>query len=99
MNDIYKTSDTPFAAYLMLEGYTHLGCVDNGEVSKSGHPRIDHYLTHSEEDIRLKIHEHTNELRDMFQSEPKGFREYYIKLHLAKKKVRSPHTNTGGLSE
>lgn len=99
MNDLYKTSDTPFAAFLMLNGYTHVGCVDNGEASKSGNARIDHYLTHADEAVRVRIHEHANDLRDQFQGEPKGFLEYSRMLHVAKKKVRNPHTKPGGLNE
>lgn len=89
-NEYVKTSDTAFAAYLMLNGYTLLDAVDNGEKSPSGYDRIDLYLTHSEEDIRTNISIHSNELRDEFQSTPKSFRDYYLCLHRAKKKVRNP---------
>jgi hypothetical protein len=90
MKDFIKTSDTAFAAYLMLKEYTHLGCVDNGEASESGHPRLDHYLTHSNEVVRDTIAEHASELRDEFMGQTDGYRQYYLMLHKAKKQLRRP---------
>lgn len=86
MKDFVKTSDFPYAAYLMLNGYTLLGCVDPG----NGDGRYDFYLTHADNDIRDKIIEHASELRDQYQYEPKGFREFYIHLRMLRRKTRSP---------
>lgn len=91
--DYIKTSDTPYAAYLMLHDFTLLGCVDTGKVSPhSGMPSYEFFLSHSDEDKRNNIHEHANELRDRFQSETGGFREFYLHLKLLNKKARNPLT-------
>ena len=92
MNKEYvKTSDTPYAAYLMLNGYTLLDCIDTGKLSPfSGKPCFDFYLTHSDESIRTNIQEHANELRDFYQNESKGFREFFLHIKLLNRKARSP---------
>lgn len=86
MKDFTKTSDYPFAAYLMLQGYTLLGCVDPGK--EDG--RYDFYLTHADPEIRVNIVDNANELRDKYQFEPKGFREYYIHLKTLRRGTRNP---------
>lgn len=86
MRDYVKTSDYPYAAYLMLNGYTLLGCVD----PEDGEGRYDFYLTHADDDIRFNIIDHSNELRDKYQYEPKGFRDFYIHLRQLRRKTQNP---------
>lgn len=88
MKDYIKTSDYPYAAYLMLKGYTLLGCIDPQD--QTG--RYDFYLTHSDEEIRERIQDHANELRDEYQFSPQGFRDYYIHLRRLRRSTRSPIT-------
>ena len=93
MKDYVKTSDTPFAAYLMLHDFTLLGCVDTGKTSPhSGMPCYEFFLSHSEEDKRENIQEYANELRDVFQSETGGYREFFLHMKLLNRKARSPMT-------
>lgn len=90
MKDFYKTSDTAFAGYLMVEGFTVLGCVDDNTLDERGNTRLNFYFTHSDEDIRQKIDEYCNELRDKYQYETKSFREYFLYLKHLRKLTRNP---------
>lgn len=90
MKDFIKTSDTAFAAYLMLEGYTALGCVDDGTIDQRGNTRLNFYFTHADKDIRENIVDHSNELRDRYQYEPRSYREYFLHLRHLRKMTRSP---------
>lgn len=84
--DYTKTSDTPFAAYLMLQGYTVLGCVDPGNTDG----RYDFYFTHSSPEIRDNIDDKTTELRDRYQYESIGYREFYLNLKTLRRMTRNP---------
>lgn len=93
MKDYVKTSDTPFAAYLMLHDFTLIACVDTGKVSPhSGLPSYEFFLTHHKPDKREIIQEYANELRDVFQSETDGYREFFLHLKLLNRKARNPVT-------
>jgi hypothetical protein len=94
--DYYKTSDSAFAAFLMLHDYTLLDAVDDGEVGDRGFPRINLYLTHNDEVTRNNIHEEANKLRDEFQMRDKSFRQYFIHLQLVRKKLRTPIDSATG---
>lgn len=75
----------------MLNGYTLLGCVDEGEVSDfSGLPKYSFYLTHSDDAIRADLMENASLLRDEYQTSPHGYREYFLHLKLLTKKTRNP---------
>jgi len=52
--DLYLTSDSSFAAYLMLRGYELLGTVDEGELGPNGKPRMFFGLTPTIEDLLNK---------------------------------------------
>lgn len=87
MKDYVKTSDFPYAAYLMTSaGYTLLGCID----PENGEGRFDFYLTHGDEEVRKNIIDHSTELRDKYQYQPKGFREFYLHLRTLRKATRNP---------
>lgn len=79
--DYVTTSDQAFAAYLMINGYTAITCVD----PENGSPRFDYYLTHADHDIQDNLYEHMNMLRDKFASEDKKYLEY--RNHLKKLKA------------
>jgi len=60
--DLYLTSDTSFAAYLMLRGYTLLGKTETGEQMPSGDPIYNLCLlgTGSHKDVAKKYDEFEN---------------------------------------
>lgn len=95
MNDkLYKTSDTPFAAYLCMRGYTLLGAIDNGSF------RHELCLT-TVEDVRpdqmhLDILQKQDEFRALFQhphdtdGRRVGFEDYWIKIKMCTRAVKNP---------
>lgn len=88
--DLYLTSDTSFAAYLMLRGYELLGSIDEGEVGPNGRPRMYFGLTPTDLDlptlksVEADIHGKYDEFENMWLEIPhdKGskvnFRQFYL---------------------
>lgn len=79
--DYVTTSDIDFAAYLMLNDFTFITCVD----PEDGGKRYDFYLTHSDQDVRERIFENVNKMRDDFASIDRRFSEFHKYI----KKLRS----------
>jgi hypothetical protein len=86
MEDYIKTSDTPYAAYLMLFDYTLIGCVDPED--ESG--KYEFYLTHSDPETRDRIHIHSSELRDKLYSEDIKFISFFKHYRMLIRKTHSP---------
>lgn len=72
--DLYLTSDTSFAAYLMLRGYELLGTIDEGEIGPNGKPRLyfgltpvlDELLTFNLAKMEADIHGKYDEFENMW---------------------------------
>ena len=83
--DYIKTSDMSYGAYLMLQGYTAIACVDDGVKDQRGNPRFSFYFTHTQDDIRDRILEHANEMREAFETVDENFQLFHKRVkHLHK---------------
>lgn len=76
-----KTSDMPYAAYLMLHGYTYLATVD----PEDGTRRYEFYFTHTDPETRENIVFHSSELRDELQGQESDYVKFYKHLRMLRK--------------
>jgi len=85
-----KTSDKPFAGYLMLKGYTAISCVDEGIYDQRGNPRFSFYLTHSDPEIRKEITNHMSEMRELFETTEEQFQLFHKRMKHLHKLAQNP---------